>query len=523
MSSPDATFISSENSSSDSDGDDPDWSLPRAPPKHRPADLSLVAEAVDATDIGARAASKVLSAYAAKAGETAITKKRLQNALNLSREQKVVKVADDAAPCVAVFSDGRDDLTRDGKRHNISVNMHPGDVLIGHFSCDTHTGAEVAEKLIAFLSERGVDIDKVVVVGGDGTNQVTGWRGGWMAVMEQTIGRPLGRVVCLLHQAELAYRALFCHLDGVTAGPKAWTGPVGKAICTEVHLLPVTSFARIPCEDFPSPSDHVKFSSDCQLLFDCARAVVTGDASAVANKTHGKLHHARWHTAQSRLLRYYMSVPEPSAPLVKLATYVACIYVPCVVKIRTQWDLVHAPRHLTEQVRRQRHYLSGDDLQVAQKSVAHNAYMAHPENVLLAMLGDEDPVVRQEAVQLIRRMRDRRSAGLVRRFRRPEIRLEAEHYTELVDVHAAADDADVEPPYCGLLSDADLEQCLEAPLVTGIPCNTQSTERAVRSTTESVARVSGARRQDGCSLNKGAFRRLCPSQVTSSTFKRFCE
>ena len=54
--------------------------------------------------------------------------------------------------------------------------------------------------------------------------------------MEQAMGRPLGGVVCLLYQAELAYRALLCYLNGVTAGPRAWarTGPTGKAICNEV-------------------------------------------------------------------------------------------------------------------------------------------------------------------------------------------------------------------------------------------------------------------------------------------------
>ena len=35
----------------------------------------------------------------------------------------------------------------------------------------------------------------------------------------------------------------------------------------------------------------------------------------------------------------------------------------------------------------------------------------------------------------------------------------------------------------------------------------------------SVARVRGTRRQDGCSLNKSAFRRLCPSQMTRQSFK----
>ena len=200
---------------------------------------------------------------------------------------------------------------------------------------------------------------------------------------------------------------------------------------------------------------------------------------------------------------------------------VVCIYVPCVVQIRTKWDLVHAPRHLAEQVTRQRRFLSGTNLQVVQGSVARNSYMAHPENVVLGMLGDEDPQIRAQAVELIRHMRDRRSPGPVRRFHKPDIAFEAEHYTQLVDVHSAAEAADVEPPYCRLLSDADLDECLVTPLVTGIPCNTQSTERAVRSTTESVKRVRGQRRQDGCSLNKGTFRRICPGQVTKTSFESF--
>ena len=37
--------------------------------------------------------------------------------------------------------------------------------------------------------------------------------------------------------------------------------------------------------------------------------------------------------------------------------------IPCVIKIRTQWDLVNAPHHLAEQVRRQRQYRSETGLQ----------------------------------------------------------------------------------------------------------------------------------------------------------------
>lgn len=479
-----------------------------------------MAEAVDAADVGSRKASKVLSAFTAITGKDMVTKKRVQNALDKSRKEKIAGVGRAAASCVAVFCDGRDDTTRKGKVHNISVNMHPGDVYVGHFTCEgKHTGTEVARRLLDFLEERGIDVSRVAVVGGDGTNQVTGWQGGWMAVVEKTLGRPLGRVVCLLHQAELAYRALFCHLDGVTAGPTAWTGPIGKAIRSEVHLLPVAQFAVVPCEDFPAVPAHVQFSSDFQLLYECARAAISGDAGAVACKKHGKMHQARWHTAQSRLVRYYMSVPSPPAPLVTLVTYVICVYVPCVVNIRCHSDMVDAPRHLAEQTRRQQQYLSGSDLKVAQDSVGRNSFMAHPENLLLAMLGDQDQTTRAEAVSLIKQMRQRRSQPApVRCFRKPVLNFGARHYIELAEVREAAAAGDVEPPYCQLLDDGQLEACLTTPLVTGIPNNTQSTERAVRLTTEAAAAVSGAARQDGLSLNKRAFRRRCAGQVTRATF-----
>ena len=61
----------------------------------------------------------------------------------------------------------------------------------------------LADQLVSFLGERGIDLANVRVVGGDGTNSVVGYNGGWMAKLEALLGRPLTRVVCLCHQAEL--------------------------------------------------------------------------------------------------------------------------------------------------------------------------------------------------------------------------------------------------------------------------------------------------------------------------------
>ncbi|KAF0293072.1 hypothetical protein FJT64_009039 [Amphibalanus amphitrite] len=214
---------------------------------------------------------------------------------------------------------------------------------------------------------------------------------------------------------------------------------------------------------------------------------------------------ARWYTAQSRLLRAYMSQPAPSAEddgmvtdrhrrLTTLALYIVAVYLPTVLAIKHKPDLVEAPRHLFDQLQRQRQHMGGPDLQTVQGSLCGNALMAHPENVVLGMLGDERRDVRARAVQMVREARARRQPGPVRQFRvqSASVNVSAHQYTELVDVTMYARVADVEPPCVRFLSDGDLEALVDEPLRTRVPCHTQSTERAVKLTTQSSGAVAGA-------------------------------
>ena len=57
------------------------------------------------------------------------------------------------------------------------AGMHPRDICIGHFSCSgQHTGEAVAEQLVSFLAEHGVDSTEISAVG-MGTGP-TPWLGG---------------------------------------------------------------------------------------------------------------------------------------------------------------------------------------------------------------------------------------------------------------------------------------------------------------------------------------------------------
>ena len=210
-----------------------------------------------------------------------------------------------------------------------------------------------------------------------------------------------------------------------------------------------------------------------------------------------------------------MSQTSPSDALVTLAVYIVTVYVPTVMEIRHRSDKVVAPRHLFDELQRQRRHLSGASLSTVQRSLARIAMMAHPENVVLAMLGDDQREVRSEAVQLIQEARGRRQLGQVRQFKCPDIDVAATRYSELTDLRSYAERANIERPCTRPLSDAELSAFLEQPYRTRVPCHTQSTERAVKLTTESAAAVSGTDRQDGYSHNKVAHRhRFCGQSST---------
>ena len=222
-----------------------------------------------------------------------------------------------------------------------------------------------------------------------------------------------------------------------------------------------------------------------------------------------KLYLARWHTAQSRLLRVYFSNPSPEPNLGLLARYIVCVYVPMVLKVKQKSDFAHSSRHLAEEMQRQRRILDGTALKVAQDSTARSALMAHPESIVMGMLSDEDRQTRSEAIGVIRAARQSRAnTGQIRQYRvqKSHINRRANSYLELVYLASAARAGDVEPPYIKNLSMEQVEALVESPIKTGVPGHTQSTERSVKLTTESVGKVAVAARQDGKSLNKKSYR-----------------
>ena len=117
--------------------------------------------------------------------------------------------------------------------------------------------------------------------------------------------KPLQWLICLLHADELPLRHLLIHLDGSTTGPKAFSGPIGKAL-VNCQTLPVVAFEKI---DVTLPTVILKdLSTDQQYLWEMCEAISKVDCSlALSKRNPSGLNHFRWLTMANRLQRLYVA------------------------------------------------------------------------------------------------------------------------------------------------------------------------------------------------------------------------
>ena len=143
---------------------------------------------------------------------------------------------------------------------------------------------------------------------------------------------------------------------------------------------------------------------------------------------------------------------------------------------------------------------------------------AHGENMLLAMLGSEDPSRRMFAIDKIKQIRGNHEFGNsgVRDFHVPNINFEADSLFNLIDW---SDTANVmEPVHTCSIPTKQLDQYIESPFPKmDIDCHTQSCERAVKETTIAASKVYGFERRDGLIRSKLHSRKLIKSVKSKQT------
>ncbi|KAG7313490.1 hypothetical protein JYU34_000625 [Plutella xylostella] len=146
----------------------------------------------------------------------------------------------------------------------------------------------------------------------------------------------------------------------------------------------------------------------------------------LCHRSPGKMAHSRWLTTANRILRLYVATPNPSPELIILTEYVVKVYAPVWFYIKKDSSFKQGPTHVYKLIELSR-CLSSDVKQIIDPVIQRNAFFAHPENLLLAMLFDNRPHIRELGLRRIIATRKNSKPG-IRMFKVPKLNFEAHDY-----------------------------------------------------------------------------------------------
>lgn len=500
--------------------------------RNRNAYPSLALEC-DRHGVSDRAAAAVASAVLKDIG--AVKKEDMSGVIDRSkirRERHKMRqslLMDRELQLTSLYFDGRKDKTliqekkgakyykRTVTEEHITLVTEPGSAYVTHVCTESGDAESISNAILNALKSSRFDLSHLIAIGCDGTNVNTGVNNGVIRRLEVELERPLQWFICMLHLNELPLRHLFQHLDGETSGPKSFTGPIGKAL-GDCEDKPVTEFLPIPSSNLPTEIDKADLSTDQEYLYNMCAAVAKGHCPPeLAMRKPGPVVHSRWLTTASRLLRLYVSTAEPSSSLKALCSYVMLVYAPVWFSIKQQSCCNNGPRHFWKLISLSR-YLESDLREVVDTVIQRNAFFAHPENLLIAMLTDQRPHIRELARRRILLAREKTAVTdtTTRQFRVPTVQFAASEYTELINWQ---EEQRTEPPLTVNLTDDDLRNFpSHFNEKLQFPCHTQGTERCVKLVTEASQVVCGAEARNGYILARITSRKQMKTFDTKSQF-----
>lgn len=344
--------------------------------------------------------------------------------------------------------------------------------------------------------------------------------------LEEAFNKPLHWIICLLHFAELPLRHLFSVLDGQTNGPKSFTGPIGRML-NDCETRNPQKFKKFFTDSMPVLPQNVMndLSKDQRYLYDIVHAIQSGTINAsLKDKKPGPICMARWLTLACRILRLYVSFENPPEELFQLAEFVMKVYAPMWFLIKLKPHICDGPKHFFRIIT-ETEYMPTELRNVVIGVAQRNAYFAHQENVILAMLGDENETVREMAVKSILAARRLKIPAKLRKFKLPEINFNAQVYYEMTTSNQPLN---LEPPVTKGLPKSTLLECIQngnfiRDLIGSIPCHSQAVERSIKLVSETSKVVSGEANRNAIVYTKLASRKILPQANTKSDYKLFFE
>ena len=370
----------------------------------------------------------------------------------------------------------------------------PGAHFVTHVTPADGKGNTLAKELEAVVREEDMPIK---VIGMDGCPTNTGPHTGAIRILELLLFVTLQWVICGLHLNELLFWHILTAVDGPTASDKKLTGPVGSRLDGNLWEENVVKFAAIPGKVPTLPPEVVKkLSRDQYLAYLYCHAVQSGVMpKELATMTIGPLVKSRWLTTGIRILCLYTRTKRPSKGLIRLVKVLLNLYFPGWFRYRHHSHIQDGSKNFHYLIELVSDLPEAEDRETAHVVLNRNSFWAHPENIVISMMGDEDKEVRREAVNWVKRARQEFDpANHPRQFFPPTVDFTATSYTKMVDWEQMEC---TEPPLTRDMSEAELDEVVEkAYKFEDFPNHTQQVEAAVRVVHETATRRASHRARD---------------------------
>ena len=108
----------------------------------------------------------------------------------------------------------------------------------------------------------------------------------------------------------------------------------------------------------------------------------------------GGLNHSRWLTLGCRFLQFFVAQEKPTSNLSTLAEFLIQVYFPGWFQIKFNHKITDGPKNYLNILTQVMEFPNKIIQNIAVAVLQRNAYVAHHENILLAMLADNDHNVR---------------------------------------------------------------------------------------------------------------------------------
>lgn len=332
-----------------------------------------------------------------------IDRSKIRRSRNATREIQLAALNNNK-DLYALFFDGRIDKTktyidnkiRVTKEDHISLVREPGSFYMGHVTVPSGHAKIIVQNIIEYFNTNSILFNQILAIGSDGEKTNTGCRGGVIKLLEEHVQRPLQWLICFLHTNELPLRALVKALDGPTTGPRGFSGPIGKELFS-CEKKRITNFQKIDFSCFIEdiPGFGTSITADQLYLYDMCKAISNGHIpEKLANRLIGLISHARWLTLASRILRLYVATENPSENLNLLANYIVKVYATTHFNVKSDPSCCKGAVYLFKAIKATITFPEKVKT-ILQKSFAINCWYSHPENILLAMVDDDNESIRE--------------------------------------------------------------------------------------------------------------------------------